>query len=1260
MGGGAAVEPGLRPGQAKTRQSIHEELQALWRQPEEPGLPEVSTPNPLANLKNLPKLITEGIPAAGRAIVQGQAEPTYGQLLQQRFPAIGKYTPIPGAMDLAARAFRLPSSVARGVAEMGPEQAKPLTEQLAVGLMNLSPLLRRPAAPRPVNIGEVPLQQPALPGPPRFALGPSELKPRPPGPWGQYVSWRAPTPEPPGLPGGGPLRALPEVGSGPAVRPPPMTWNDLTEKARSFATPEQFTSYAMRTPAVRAQLRGRSMAPDAFYREATAIPESKIAPQPQAPSSAPTPAKRLDLPDKQLEEIFGIEIEPPRRFERTVAGEQGVVPGTPGRAMPPTATKAKTPQSPLESSPLFGQAQAAREAKLAKAQEGLQFEAHDPQRAAVQEWLTDQLGSGFAMDLATAKSPLAIRPAVRAKLQSLGISADDAWDVTHAAVPKASSVDRLVAKSMGAEPKEIPTSGLRPGAFQIKGGFEHGIPNLADPDDVYSLVQRAGRLKVTEDYAGELRDVSAFFKSKNGTTLDQLAEGLADEYPALGERGDIKEQLIGTLRRYPTLKAEKTAAKGKVGPIEAAEQAKTTEINTGMPPGDVPVSPDEWTVMGPVERRSAIEFFREAFTDETGRLNMAQMVAALKRFRQKFPMEEAVRKARPISPAISEVERWATGLADGLQMVATAPWWKQLRKVNPELLKDAETAAIAEWQANGGTAQAARQARHHFPPEVQAAMRHRDIQLQREQASRAYFGLDPIPETTGPYLPRRTLAESREAVSLGGGQLGVGRGLQSSVRGHGQERTFESYRQGEATGLEYEDPRNAILLREWEGLKLRATHRLFQNMEQKGGLFRDQAAAGAASPTGRPWRVENAPGGGTWWTPTEAEAKFLQQNLTDSARGTMGSLVGYANGLLRNPNLVQPLPHIVKNMAMKALLARGPVAPYTLARDAVEWARGSNPALLAEFNEAMPFSQSGRTAGDILGHELRGGTLSDGVRTALRWLGTVNRPSQKVIFEWADPAMRYSLFKHYRQQGKGVYDAGWNAWTDLIRYGTRSTATDFWKSVPLNFFVPWRFGTMVSLAKQVRNHPIRTALLLGVVDYLREARYRASGKWTHLPQDYTEKPVATLIQEGKLKDVAAVLGTTAMFGPGGDFSAKQVGDAIALLQGKPHQFEVDRLKNAFWGIAQIYNLPEEFKKGDYTGMLATAMLGEHNTLSYQPRRLMRDVPEWLPLMERSPLVQRAEAMQAEKRARTEKADARRAEKPRSTIEDKLRQAGYLK
>ena len=1137
---------------------------------------------------------------------------------------------------------------------MGPEAAKPLTEAAASQLPFLLPGLRRPPVrpPYPVPPPEPPPPQLALPGRSALAL-------------------------PPARPG----QLAIEQGAIPMGPKAPIAPKPIPEGAEPF---KGLPSERLRARLERNRLR--------LAQEAKKAPPGPSAPPPPKEPPPADPVPRPPAPPVPSAPPAAVEPVPPR-FERTAIGEQGVVPGAPKRALPSQALKARTPQADVRDTALFGQERAAAR--------GVQGEMVDPQRAAVQEWLTDQIGSQATMALVQAKSALTIPPAVRKRLEGLGITPKDAWDVTHAEVPGVDTMKRLVGLSTS-EGRALPPAGTagtapkvvqsRPGAFQRKGDFEQGIPTLSDPDDVYQLVTSRGKLKITEDLTGELRDVSAFFKSKKGMSLDWMAESIADEYPGLGTREAVKEKLLDTLRQYKTLKDAKKAKGARTEVVEAERGAEAPEagtpeskvwgeIRSEFPPADVRVSPEEWKILEPPRRRAMLEFFRGVVEDESGKLDLAKMGKALHRWRGKFPMETAIIKERPNSPVISEVERWTTGLTDWITAVAESPWWRPVRKLNPEIIKDAEEAAVRDWlgrlpisirdamrdpahtwtPAEVATQQAARQAAmRHFPPEVQAAMRRRETQFLLENQSRRYFGLSDIPEEIGPYLPRISEAESREAVSLSGsGRLGAGRALQTGVGGHAKERVFETYRQGQAGGTEYVDPRNAILLREWVGLKLRATERLFRRLEAEGTLFRDKTQAAAASPTGRPWKVENAPGG-EWWTPTEAEAKFLQQNLTESSRGPFGSLVGYGNALLRNPNLVNPAPHVIKNMAMKALLARGPVTPYILARDAVEWARGTNPQLLRDFNEAMPFASTGRISAEVLGRELRAGTIGEGVKRALRVLGSVNRPSQKVIFEWADPAMRYAMYKHYRMKGMGVYEAGNHAWVDLIRYGTRSVATDTWKSIPLNFFVPWRFGTIVSLLKQAKNHPVRTALLLGAVDYLREMRYRADGKWTHLPFDYAEKPIATLLESGKIEDVVSVLGTTALFGPGGEFSVKQLRDALNAVSGQPNSLEWRRLQNAFWGLAQVYNLPEEYAKGDYAGMLATILLGEHNAYSYQPRRLMSGLPESLPGMQKSPAVREAERLQQRKQELFERSQARRAEHPRKSIEDRLRQSGYLR
>ena len=1296
----------------------------------------------------------------------------------------------------------------------------------------------RVGPPRP----SLPGMAPGLPGgtPPQ-GLPPSQMKPRPPGPPGQYVAWTTPEgPPPAGIPAPrGPI-PLPEV-AGPSGGPKvPITWTDLTATAKQFESPEAFKSYLLRTPDARAKMRQHpSQSADQFWQEARKPPEAaKPAPEPpptpKAEPEAPAPrtlapgttrmaftseapeiqplrdaqgslksaladdrlrrspeghyeltdagirfleAKgpefgqsiqkiqdfgkavkeqtgRAMPPGKDLEKLFGIEMETPGapqatprkveappapagarpeprpaavgatepaaappRFEKTPEGMQGVIADTPKHEAPSTALKAKGQQTPLEESPLFGQAKAARE-RAADASQG----ELDPQRAAVQEYLADQLGATYQMALSQAKSPKAIPPALRLKLKDLGLTPEEAWDLSHAEVPRHAVIEKLL--GMAIEKPALPSKARGAGAIEklkgdisraeqdirrlerigekvhpqqqqrleyLKGelekrqakffgagkqGFEHGVPNLDNPKDLYQIVRGAGGVKVGEDLAGELRAIPTWAKNKNGRSLDSIAEGLADEYPHLGDRAAIKEKIADGLSRYDLLKGE---AKGKA---QAAEQAASMpppedpmalEIRNPNPPADVQIAPGEWTIMDPGARKAFLEYMRGIFDNETGALDFAKMMKTLHRWRKRFPMEEAVRKAMPNSPVIAETERWTTGLSDGISRVSEQPWWKGVRKMSPDALKDLEEHMINTWIAGGRTPRAAGQARALAPPHVQQAMAWRDRALRLENASRRYFGLEEIPEESGPYLPRMVDEESLDQVTLGAGALGGrGRGPQTTVGPHQKRRGVETYRQGEALGLEYEDPRNSILLREWQGIKLRATHRLFQNLESKGALFRDEAQAQAMSPTGNAWKIKQAPGG-EWWTPTEAEAQFLQQNLTESARGPQTSLVGYANAVMRNPNLVNPAPHVVKNMAIKAFLARGPVTPYVLARDAVEYFRSSNPQLLREFHEGMPFSKSGEVAADVLGRELRSGSVMDAVRKALRTLGQVQTPSKKVIFEWADPAMRYSLFKHYRGKGMPVYEAANNAWVDLIRYGTRSKVTDNWKAWPFNFFVPWRYGTFVSLVKQVQNHPIRTALLIAGVDYLREARYRQNGRWFHLPWDYIEAPIARIVQSKDKEDFArnalSEVALTSLFGPGGAFAASQIDDMLRLSQGKSDPYEYERLAKMFWGIGQLYDVFISDKPmGGASGALGALLLGEHNTLTYQPKRLgpgfglvPESVLQHLPGMQKSRLVQEAEEMQAEREAKRQRSLERRREKGRPRgIEDKLRDAGLLK
>src|SRR5262249_23606908 len=63
-------------------------------------------------------------------------------------------------------------------------------------------------------------------------------------------------------------------------------------------------------------------------------------------------------------------------------GDQGLIPGTPGRGMPPGPISAERPQKSVEDLPLFGQEKAAREAASDRAQDSIfdQPRAEEPAR----------------------------------------------------------------------------------------------------------------------------------------------------------------------------------------------------------------------------------------------------------------------------------------------------------------------------------------------------------------------------------------------------------------------------------------------------------------------------------------------------------------------------------------------------------------------------------------------------------------------------------------------------------------------------------------------------------------------------------------------------------------------------------------------------------------------------------------------------------------------------------------------------------------
>lgn len=281
---------------------------------------------------------------------------------------------------------------------------------------------------------------------------------------------------------------------------------------------------------------------------------------------------------------------PPPTFERTKEGMQGVIEGTPD------------PELKLGSqeSTVFKDAvKVAKEAEMAKRQESLPVPAKpappsssrgiDRQREVAQEWLTDKLGSQAAFELSKIDSRSGIwSPGLRRKLERLGIHPFDAWDLTHAEVPSASVMERIMAKAAPAPalpshsvPPAPPAPGKRANAFKgAKDPWgETGAPNLNDPDHLYAIVQRFGRIKPGPDLAGEVRGIPPWAKGKNGASIDSIAEALLDEYPHLGDRKAVKEQILDGLTRYSVLRQEKARKALRAKEAEAAPLAPPEDAN---------------------------------------------------------------------------------------------------------------------------------------------------------------------------------------------------------------------------------------------------------------------------------------------------------------------------------------------------------------------------------------------------------------------------------------------------------------------------------------------------------------------------------------------------------------------------------------------------------------------------------------------------------------------------------------------------------
>lgn len=591
----------------------------------------------------------------------------------------------------------------------------------------------------------------------------------------------------------------------------------------------------------------------------------------------------------------------------------------------------------------------------------------------------------------------------------------------------------------------------------------------------------------------------------------------------------------------------------------------------------------------------------------------------------------------PDSPVITEHQRLIKNDTDYLLNFSKQPWWKTLQGREEAELIDLENQAVKAFRANLAAGDepvvAYRKALDAMPDDFKNLLQQRDRRIPVEIKAADILAVDRPSLTDDPYVARLTNEAGKDVVDLHPQIANWGRQIRTTIGSFDQSRTHPTMKDGLAAGTQYDPMLRAVWLRELASARLEATANLLQNLKGKV-LFDTPKEALAASPTKQIARVRGL-GGKDYWARTRQEAIFLEQNLNTTQRGPLGRIQQLANTYIRNPSLINPLPHTTKNMLFKYLLAR--VGNLRFKSDVRDFAAASPAALKERFDKVMPMTEHGERTPQITAREV--GTW--GEKLASRGL-RINNPSTRFIFGKADPAMRYSLWKSYVRKGLGDQEAANHVWLDLIRYDANSGGINFWKSIPFNFFVPWRTGSYVTLAKQFRAHPVRALLFIGAVEYLRELRYRKTGRWTHLPTDYLDAPLAEAIQSPRT--VPAVAATSLLFGPGGGQAPNTIKDFMASIQGDPQNKA--RVMNMFWGLSQLYNIPREFEAYRQDGqnrhlvnILTSAAISEHAALKYQPRRLMQWLPEWMPGLEKSALVKQAELLQAKIAVKQQKGEA---------------------
>lgn len=685
------------------------------------------------------------------------------------------------------------------------------------------------------------------------------------------------------------------------------------------------------------------------------------------------------------------------------------------------------------------------------------------------------------------------------------------------------------------------------------------------------------------------------------------------------------------------------------------------------------------------------------------------------KLKRRLPADYGIATKVPESPVIGILDRPATDLMNWTDDFVHSPELKELSKLDAGLFVQEEAKAYAMWdqsrrmrvpperhiapgpgqvgmQIEGLTPEASfEDIMRAIDPRVRPYFELFRERMKIDQESRAILGLGRLDEVPYPYLPRMAQEDWDRIMTIYRGDRAgdAVSQLTTTIKGFQQARSYSTMSEGLGQGMLYEDPRRAIIMRLMLSKQLEFTAKMMQELKgtvlfptreaalaemyRRRGMTTPTVAAptpGAPAPLkptpiGEPIAIRGVPGpsDAIYFVPSTQEALALNQHLRGrGTHGVFGEWSAVFNQFFRNPNLLNPAPHVVKNMGYKYVIAaaglgRNPLAAmkdlfgYTLrmpfdiagkeppliigrlAKDATEYAHNLNPTLIAEFNRAMPFSRTAATAYENLKPYLERSKPMATLQTIGKYL-TGNAWSSKYIFSKADPAMKYSLWKMYREKGMSADAAANQVNIDLVRYTLRSDLTDTWKNVPLNFFVPWRTGTVMATAKQLSQQPwatlakqagtripawamtrpIKTSMLIGAWMIGRDAYHRQTGFTLHLPIDYVDGPITQLVTS--LKNIPNVLASLYILGPGGDL--KRTAHQLGVVFGAFDPDEMTKVMEMYWGIAQLYGGGEQFvrfaesldkhgvKGADYSllaHVLMSAAFAEYETYSPKEKHL---------------------------------------------------------